>query len=167
MQRYRVAVVVGAFGLTIGFGLGSGRAEAQERRSQFVPADEAAIEVEITAEPTYYDNAWSDGRTELSAVTACSDTRPRKSDVVLGWRITGGGADAVRVDITRFGRGFADGKFLTSGVRGAAERELYFADAEPGLYYYWRVLRRGADSWVVAANGRFEAPICPRDGVVE
>ena len=39
--------------------------------------------------------------------------------------------------------------------------------AEPGLFYYWRLLVGSTDGWALAANGRFEAPICPFDEVAE
>ena len=49
------------------------------------------------------------------------------------------------------------------GVATAFAGEPEAKDADAGVNYYWRVLTRTADGWIVGATGRFEAPICPAD----
>lgn len=161
MQSYRVVLVCAVF-------LAVMPAAAQDFPSAFAPPDAVAAAIELVSEPASYEVAASDGHIEASASAVCSDARPREIDVTLEWEVEGGaGADARRVDISMFGNGFHSGRYLTSGVLPEARREVRFDGAEPGIYYYWRVLSSTADGWVVSANGRFEAPICAVDLVKE
>ncbi len=139
-------------------------ATAQERTDPFAPAGEAALEVDLVSEPDSYHVPWSNGRTVLSVDAACSETRRRKSDIVLGWQFDGAPGDALRVDISILPNGFQNGIYLTSGVRGPRERDVFFGEADAGVFYQWRLLLRRGDGWAVAANGRFHAPVCVYDG---
>jgi hypothetical protein len=142
-------------------------AQAQDRPTTFTPAGGAAAAIAIAGAPPHYERATTDGRSTLLATPACSETRPRAIDVPLAWAVEDAAVEQVRIDITRFGAGFANGSYLTSGSLPGRAGEALFADAEPGIFYYWRLLTRpaGADAWKLAANGRFEAPICPFDEV--
>ncbi len=142
-------------------------ASAQERMDPFAPADEAALEVEIVSEPDSYHEPWSNGRVVLSVDNSCSETRRRKSDVVLRWELDGVPGDALRVDISMFPNGFQNGIYLTSGVRGPRERDVFFGEADAGIYYQWRLLARRGDAWVVVANERFKGRTCIFDGAGE
>jgi len=129
----------------------------------FKPAGADAITIRIISEPAYYDQPMSVGGTVLDAQARCSKTAPRSIEVTLHWDVKQPRAKAVRIDLTEFRDGFAKGRYLTSGARPIAERELPFQSARPGLYYYWRVLADTGDGWVVRGSGRFDAPICPSD----
>jgi hypothetical protein len=145
-----------------------GAAVADQRHPAFAKADGAATALETTSQPAHYETASSNGSADLTVVAECSETRPRAADVTFRWTMPRGAAEAARLDLTMFARGFANGDYLTSGVLDATtEREIFFAEADPGIYYYWRLLTRGPDGWAVAANGRFEAPVCPFDSAIE
>ncbi len=131
----------------------------------FRPMDGSETQVVVTSEPSHYEQPTDDGRTHLAAVAACSETRLGTIEVTLGWEAEGAGSDTWRVDVSAFGTGFATGRYLTSDALPGSRREIDFAGAEPGLFYYWRLLGREGEDWVLRANGRFEAPICPVDRV--
>lgn len=134
---------------------------------QFVEPDAETVAVELLAEPASYDRPSSDAFTELEAVGQCSRTKPRGIEVTLGWEVTRSPIEAHRIDITMFRDGFAKGRYVTSGERPAAERQLIFDAAGAGGYYYWRLLTKTPQGWVVSGTGRFEAPICPFDEAPE
>jgi len=126
-------------------------------------ADQAAMAVAILSQPPNYELPMRDPFTEMRANARCSQFVPRAIDVTLYWGSKRAGVVSYRVDITDLGDGFATGRYLTSGDRGTSVKELPFEEAKPGVYYYWRVLTKTADGWVVAGAGRFDAPICVMD----
>lgn len=133
----------------------------------FAEADAAASTAELAAEPSSYEQpASADGAT-LEASATCSPSRLRGIDVELSWQVELAQKEGYRVDVSMFGDGFQKGRYLTSGELSAASGGLLFEEALPGIYYYWRVLTRTPDGWVVSGNGRFDAPICPVDEVRE
>lgn len=134
---------------------------------EFVVPDAAALGIELAFEPASYDRASSDELTTLSGSGRCSKTRLRGIDLTLEWSVERPEVDGHRVDLSKFATGFARGEYLTSGERSAAERGLIFEGAEPGVYYYWRLLTRTGGGWRVSGAGRVEAPICPADEVYE
>jgi len=106
------------------------------------------------------------GAMELSVGARCLDTNPRVARIDLTWRLGDPRASAQRVDITKFGDGFATGRFdVTPRLEGGAEAVAVEAP-EPGINYYWRVLTETASGWVASPVGRFEVPICVSDGPV-
>ena len=55
---------------------------------------------------------------------------------------------------------------------GNAVEKFYFSKEEfeealPGVYYYWRVLSKRPEGWIVSGTGRLESPVCPVDRVPE
>ena len=135
--------------------------------SAFEPADAALAAIAVGGQPDWYSKPGNNGLADLAATVGCSEARPRAIDTNLAWTLDAVGVDQVRVDITKFSRGFANGEFLTTGALAADAQEAFFADAQPGIYYYWRLLASVAGEWTLAANGRFEAPICPFDEAKE
>jgi hypothetical protein len=129
-----------------------------------MPADGTTMTARILGEPRSYARAAADLSTQLSVTAHCSKERPRAADINLGWSTTRAGITALRVDITAVRDGFAMGKFVTSGELAPGARTFEFPDGRPGVYYYWRLLTKTEEGWVYAANGRFDAPICPWDG---
>lgn len=129
----------------------------------FNPADPGAKAVVLLSKPASYELPIQDPLTEMHAEARCSRTVPRGIDVTLSWSSKRAGVEAHRVDLTEFGSGFESGRFLTSGERPTSVKELPFEEALPGIYYYWRVLTKTADGWIVSGTGRFDSPICPAD----
>ncbi len=129
----------------------------------FKAADAKALAIQIISEPENYDRQMALGGAVIKAQARCSTLVPRGIDVTLFWEVKQADAKAYRVDITEFRDGFAKGRFLTSGERPPAERVLPFEDAQPGLYYYWRVLTSTDAGWVVSGAGRFDSPVCASD----
>lgn len=140
---------------------------AQLTAVPFLEPDAAAIAVQPGAEPASYDRAASDEFTQLTAAGECSTTRIRGIDIALSWQVKRSEVQAYRVDVSKVRGGFASGQFLTSGERPAAERGLIFETPEPGIYYYWRLLTRTGEGWIVSGNGRVQTPVCPADKVYE
>ena len=141
---------------------------------RFVEADANAAAIELLAEPASYVRPTHDEFTELGAAGECSSTRMRGIDVTLRWEVTRSQVEAHRIDITMFHDGFKTGRYLTSGerpvasgARSATQGQLLFETAEPGLYYYWRLLTKTPAGWVVSGSGRFDSPTCPVDMVPE
>ncbi len=134
-------------------------------RHSFVAPDAGILTLELLSEPASYDRPTSDAFTVLEGVGLCSRTKLRGIDVALGWEVTRSQAAAHRIDITMFRDGFKTGRYLTSGERPAAERQLSFEAAQPGMYYYWRLLTKTPEGWVVSGTDRFETPVCPVDEV--
>jgi hypothetical protein len=133
----------------------------------FVEAGAGASAIPIVSGPANYDRPVRDAFTAMEAVSRCSTTALRGIDVTLRWDVKRTEVTANRIDITEFRDGFDKGRYLTSGDRPIDEREIVFTDARPGLYYYWRVLTRTSEGWVVSGTGRFDAPVCPADMVPE
>lgn len=129
----------------------------------FKPPDAKALAIQIISEPESYDLPFALPDTVMKAQARCSTVVPRGIDVMLHWDVKQADAKAYRVDITELRDGFAKGRFLTSGERPPAERLLPFEDAQPGLYYYWRVLTSSDAGWVVSGAGRFDSPVCASD----
>lgn len=126
-------------------------------------ADTTAIAVPILSQPANYELPMRDGFTQMHAGAICDRVVPGRIDVSLEWSSTRAGVEAYRVDITELGDGFEKGRFRTSGERPTSVKELPFEDASAGVYYYWRVLTKTVDGWVVGGSGRFDAPTCPVD----
>lgn len=147
----------------------AGFAGDQTATVAFVEASASAEmrNIELKSEPENYDDAKADGFTELEVIARCSETRQRGIDVTFRWRVERAQVTAHRVDLSMFRGGFTTDRYLTSGERPADEKRLHFESALPGLYYYWRLLSKTPDGWVVSGNGRFDSPICPADGVPE
>ncbi|MCP5093369.1 MAG: hypothetical protein GY949_20865 [Gammaproteobacteria bacterium] len=120
--------------------------------------------IELKSEPENYDDSKADGFTELEVIARCSETRRRGIDVTFHWQVERAQVSAHRIDLSMFRSGFATGRYLTSGERPADEKRVHFDAALPGLYYYWRLLSKTPQGWVVSGNGRFDSPICPADG---
>lgn len=140
-----------------------------EDQTVTVPFVEASVSgemrnIELKSEPENYDDSKADAFTELEAIARCSETRRRAIDVTFRWHVERAQISAHRVDLSMFRGGFTTGRYLTSGERPADENRLKFDAALPGLYYYWRLLSKTPDGWVVSGNGRFDSPICPVDG---
>lgn len=133
----------------------------------FVAPDAAAVGIELAFEPASYDRPSNDSFTQLRGDGRCSTTRIGGIDVELNWEVKRPEVEAHRVDVSMFFDGFASGNFLTSAERPGTERGLVFEQAEPGIYYYWRLLTRTAEGWRVSGAGRVEAPVCPVDKVYE
>ena len=162
-MRSSRALVVGV--LLLGASLLAPAAPALEGPA-FRPVDASAAPTLVGGEPAHYESPGDDGRTRLVAEAVCSQTRLGTIEVTLGWE-TEAASDAWRVDVSMFGNGFRTGRYLTSDTLPAARGEVDFDQAEPGIYYYWRLLGRGADQWTLRGHGRFEAPICPVDRIEE
>lgn len=128
-----------------------------------LPVDLKTSAEPVLAQPMSYEKGVLTPDAHLTVQARCSRARARKSDVTLQWTVTRADAAALRVDITEFSDGFATGKFLTSGVLDPRESTFEFADASPGINYYWRVLVKTQEGWTFAGSGRFDAPICPKD----
>ncbi len=139
--------------------------EATAQRSSFAAPGEAASSTEIVGEPEHYETPRGFEASDFNVRAACSTTRPVMSDIVLSW--SDALAGQVRMDITGYADGFSTGRYVTSGPRSAATRELVFLDGEAGVNYYWRLLARTGEGWMVRANGRFEAPTCPSEPISE
>jgi hypothetical protein len=137
------------------------------KRIDFVAADTWAKALELRTEPADYDKGSQDAFTQMEVDGRCSATKFRTSEVTLRWEVNRPEVEAYRIDISKFRDGFATGRYLTSGLRDAGERALLFDEASAGLYYYWRVLAKTPDGWVVSGNGRFDAPTCAVDMVKE
>lgn len=149
--------------------VGPGFAGAAEplAKVRFSEPDESGKALELLAEPASYDRASSDEFTTMAAAASCSDARLRGIDLTLSWEVTRPGAQEHRVDLTMFSDGFETGRYTTSGPRPAGERGLILEDPLPGVYYYWRLLTRTADSWRVSGAGRLDTPVCVADEVPE
>jgi hypothetical protein len=132
-------------------------------KGEFSPADATARGVQLRSEPASYEKPIRDGSTEMAAHARCSSVVPRQIDVTVTWHVERKDAQAHRVDVTSFSDGFTRGSYLTSGERQVSVAQLPFEDAEPGIFFYWRVLTKTPEGWVVSGTGRFEAPICPAD----
>jgi hypothetical protein len=123
----------------------------------------AAKAVVILSQPASYELPMRDASTEMKAHASCSAVEPGVIEVSLSWSTKRLGAEAYRIDITDLGDGFATGRYLTSGERETSVKELPFESARAGVYYYWRLLTKTTDGWVVSGTGRFDAPTCPVD----
>lgn len=161
----RAAITIEGVLLSIVFAVGLTWAESSN--VQLVEADEDATAIELLWEPASYDRPTSDEFTMLEAVSECSQTRLRGIDVTLGWLVQRLRVTAHRVDISMFSDGFAKGRYVTTGERPVAENRLLYNGALPGVYYYWRVLTKTPEGWIVSGTGRFETPVCPIDEVPE
>ena len=133
----------------------------------FVDANTETTSLEFRSEPASYDRPTSDAFTEMEAVGQCSRTRPRAIDVTLSWDVTRTSVEAHRIDISMFRDGFSKGRYVTSGERPAGEKARVFDAAGPGGYYYWRLLTKTPEGWLVSGSGRFDTPICPVDEASE
>jgi hypothetical protein len=123
----------------------------------------AALPDRILSEPAGYSRPAADPYTTLTVHARCSPTRRRAADVTLGWSTTRPGVTALRVEITDRRDGFAKDKLVTSVELPPGERTFEFPNGLAGAYYYWRLLVKTEQGWAYAANGRFDAPICPSD----
>ena len=135
--------------------------------AQFFEADRQTRETEIVSGPARYDRAARDAEPEVAAEATCSTTKLRGIDVTIHWNVTRENLEAYRIDISELRDGFATGRYLTSGPLALAERTIAFEKARSGVYYYWRLLSKTPEGWIVRGNGRFEAPICPVDETTE
>lgn len=133
----------------------------------FAEPDDTALAIELVSEPAAYDREATDESTRLEATGRCSTSRLRGIDITLGWEVDREAVEAHRVDLSKFSTGFSTGRFVTSGELAAGDRQIVFQTPEPGIYYYWRLLTKTPDGWVVSGNGRVQAPVCPADGVIE
>jgi len=133
------------------------------RVHDFRAAGAADASVTTLFAPASYEVPFHDAFTAMHADARCSRFIPRGIDVNLTWSSGRAGGEAFRVDITPFSDGFEKGTYLTSGERPAFVKELFFAEAQPGIDYYWRLLTKTPAGWVVGGAGRFDAPICPVD----
>ena len=133
----------------------------------FVEPDAAALALELVSEPANYDRPASDEFTVLQGVGECSRTEFRGIVAAFGWEVTRAQIEAFRIDVSLFRDGFKAGRYLTSGELAVAERQLVFEDAQPGMYYYWRLLTKTPEVWIVSGHGRLETPVCPVDEVHE
>ncbi len=134
---------------------------------RFAEADAAALAIKLVSQPASYESPARDAFTLMAVDGRCSRTVLQASDVELRWEVKREGVESHRVDISEFADGFAKGRYLTSGDLPGSEREIPFQDARPGLYYYWRLLTKTSEGWIVSGTGRFDAPICPADMVPE
>ncbi|REK04621.1 MAG: hypothetical protein DWQ36_17395 [Acidobacteria bacterium] len=102
----------------------------------------------------------------------CSERVLRAGEVVLHWELPpleagqGGGLTVQRLQLTRFRDGFETGNYEESGDLPLDLGELVVSAPEPGVLYRWRiVVLKSALPILVASTERFEAPVCPGDGV--
>jgi len=128
-----------------------------------LPVDVKTSAEPVLAQPVSYEKGVLTPDAQLTVDARCSRTRVRAADVTLQWTVTRAGTTALRVDLTDLSDGFATGKYVTSGVLEAGETKFEFADALPGINYYWRVLAKTAQGWTFVGSGRFDGPICPKD----
>ncbi len=135
--------------------------DATAQRSSFDVPGKAIASARVVGEPAHYETPRGFEKADFIVRATCSRTRSVSSDIVLSWGNALAGQ--VRVDITGYADGFSTGRFVTSGPLSASTRELLFLDGETAVNYYWRMLSRSGDGWVVRANGRFEAPTCLRE----
>ncbi len=103
---------------------------------------------------------------DLSWQARCSATEPGLGLVTLRWQPAAGEGEQ-RLDVTGFPEGFASGRYLVAAGLAADGTSGLLERMEPGVNYYWRVLRRSGPGWIASATGRFEAPTCPVDSAVE
>lgn len=129
----------------------------------FKAADAEALAIRIVSEPAHYDRSMLLPGTVMNVQARCSTLVLRQIDVTLMWDVRLPGAKAFRIDVSELRDGFSKGRFLTSGERPLGEQTIAFDKARGGLYYYWRVLTRTDDGWVVSGAGRFDAPVCRAD----
>jgi hypothetical protein len=95
----------------------------------------------------------------------CSPLEPGVGLVTLGWEPAAAEGEQ-RLDVTAFPEGFATGRYsVASGLEPDRSSGL-LERMEPGVNYYWRVLRRSGDGWDASDTARFEAPTCPVDSAV-
>ena len=131
-----------------------------------LPVDLQRAAEPILGAPQSYEKGVQTPDAQLAVDARCSRARVRKSDVTLQWTVTRAGTTALRVDLTDLSDGFATGKYVTAEL-AADETRFEFADASPGINYYWRVLTKSNEGWTFVGSGRFDAPICPKDEEVE
>lgn len=94
----------------------------------------------------------------------CSAEVFRTAEIDLAWSPAAAAEGRQqRVDISKFRDGFEKGRFETSGLLAASRENARLLAPEPGVNYYWRVLRDTGEGWVSSPVERFEVPICPWD----
>lgn len=103
---------------------------------------------------------------ELAVEASCSPIEPGLALVALSWRPAARGGEQ-RVDLSKFPEGFATGRYEVSAPLEPNASAGTLERLEPGVNYYWRVLRRKGAAWVASETGRLEAPTCPVDRVRE
>ena len=139
----------------------------------FAPLATAATPLAISpVAPAQRDVPISAGRepasaSELTYEAACSPTVPGLGVVALSWRPGAAAGGDQRVDLTKFPEGFASGRLEVSAPLEPSVSTGTLERLEPGVNYYWRVLRRKGAVWVASETGRVEAPTCPVDRVIE
>lgn len=102
--------------------------------------------------------------TALGHESRCSEAVFRTAEIDLSWSPAAAAEGRrQRVDVSKFRDGFEKGRFETSGVLAASRRDARLLAPEPGVNYYWRVLRDTGEGWVSSPVERFEVPICPWD----
>jgi len=104
---------------------------------------------------------------DLSFEAGCSPTVPGLGLVALSWRPGAAAGGEQRVDLSKFPEGFASGRYEVSAALEPGVSAGTLERLEPGVNYYWRVLRRKGAVWVASETGRVEAPTCPVDRVIE
>lgn len=106
------------------------------------------------------------GPVELSYEASCSPSVPGLGLVRLQWRPASEAAGVQRVDVSPFPEGFASGRYSVSDLLEPSASEGLLERMEPGVNYFWRVLRRSDAGWLASQTGRFEAPTCPVDRII-
>lgn len=102
--------------------------------------------------------------TDLSHEVRCSAEVFRTADVDLRWHpVAAAEGGEQRVDLSKFRDGFEKGRFETSGALEASRDGARLTAPEPGVHYYWRVVRQTEAGWVSSPTARFEVPVCPWD----
>jgi hypothetical protein len=99
----------------------------------------------------------------LHSEAHCDPLRPGVGVVELAWR--GALEGEQRVDLSKFPEGFATGRYERSDPLAPTLEAAAVERLEPGVNYYWRVLRAKDGGWLASATARFEAPTCPVDPV--
>lgn len=99
----------------------------------------------------------------LEARGRCHDSLPRTAVVELRWQSSESEFPPPRIEATQFRDGFEKNRFETTDRLAPGAVSVLIEGPEPGIHYYWRVVRDGDAGSVSSPIARFEVPVCPWD----
>ena len=101
--------------------------------------------------------------TDLVAKVSHSESEPGKATAKLSWSVTNKPGSQQRIDITMYWDGFERGNFESVAPLPPDQSAIELTKLEPGINYYWRVLRLTPEGWVPSETARCAVPAYPID----